>query len=169
MIWFSGEQILFSILYSLIYGGIFALFVCFLSVLSTMIKNGAYMLACFFIPGRKLTASDLRVFEKEEKSGFIIYLYIILFTLGFILLSYIALDGCIRAYTLLFSLISFYLIRLILKNSFSIFVLAIYNHLLSVAYKLFCCITYPFVVIVAYIYKRLVKVFLKRKNFQVKE
>ena len=110
MIYFSFKETFFSVLCSLAYGCLFGVFLSLLSVSFDCIR----LFAERVYKGVTLSFSESTRIGRggRSKSSFgkvRVFLLIILFTIGYILLSYYSLDGQIRLYTMLLSLISLYL------------------------------------------------------------
>ena len=115
MMTFSAGEIFSSVVYALIYGIAFAMM---LSAIKA-IKEGIYASLEYL---KKLSWND-RIFSLPRlkrvnfihRTGAVAYaLSILLFAVGFSLLSYLSLDGQIRSYMLILSFASFYMS----KNAF---------------------------------------------------
>ncbi len=129
MIWFSPSEIGYSIICSLIYGAVFAALVCFVSLLSTLLSNAKAVLSSFVLPNKvRIKQSELLRQAKSDISSFITVLLIILFTLGYILLSYYTLDGSMRSYTLLLSVASLLIFRFLFSESVCKIILIFFNY-----------------------------------------
>ncbi len=144
MIWFTGSEIFFSLFSSAFYGMSFAFFICFFFLLKTLIINGRVALISAIIPGRKrVVSSDLSKKINNSVSSFSILFFIILYTIGYILLSYHSLDGCIRIYTLTTSLSFFYLFKFLISESLMRLLIIIFNKLFVVSALFLSVLCYP--------------------------
>ncbi len=145
MIWFSGIEIFLSLSSSVIYGAVFALFVCFFFLLSTLIKNGKKAFVSALDPkSRRIRSKQLEVYLKKELSATGKFFLILLYTLGYVLLSYYSLDGCVRIYTLLFSLLSLFVFKLLLSDSVLRLILLLFNRLIVILALILSIFAYPF-------------------------
>ncbi len=123
MIHFSTGEMLFSLLYAIAFGvGFFLLFAA-VSVLKKQIKRIAalpILLVRYDKILEKPTKNKSR--NADEAGAAMTFIFVILFALGFILLSYYALDGCVRIYILLLALVGFILPKgLLYERLFLIF------------------------------------------------
>ncbi len=170
MIWFSADELLASIFSSLIYGGFFAFLVCFLSLLSTLLSNGRLTLAKALMPkGKPIKPSALTTEARGGISSALIIILIVLFTVGYILLSYYALDGSVRVYTLVLSLASLFLTRFLVSSSLSRIVLFLINRILSIMGLLLYIILFPYRVIYCKILKKKEVGATDRQNLPITE
>ncbi len=108
MMYFSIAEIFLSLLYASIFGGGFFLFYIVVKVLKREVKKIS------FLPGLLIRYD--KILEKPTiNRGRINYSFdsmisailAIIYSLGFLLLSYYALDGCLRIYLLFVSLAAF--------------------------------------------------------------
>ena len=102
MIYFTAYEIIRSVLSALLYGLLFAFFVCFVELCLGVSRNGVKSLFNSLVLGKIIKRNNL-LGEEKKTGAFLTFLFIILFSLGFILLSYLVLDGAIRFYTLIIS------------------------------------------------------------------
>ena len=113
MIGFTGEEILYSVLYALVYGAGFALIYRFVSLLFRMLKSIPSICSDALFSKDNFKFNNTFDYVKKQNVGAIYrFLSVIAFALGFILLSYLALDGEIRLYMLILSTASVYLVNL---------------------------------------------------------
>ncbi len=116
MTFFTTLETVSSVFSAAIFGAIFAFFDTILKILSVelnhikKIKEHLFSNKRLFeIPKRSNALKDGKI-EKSKIFGEVAtFLKILLFTLGFILLSYYALDGAVRIYLLLFA-VGFFLL-----------------------------------------------------------
>ena len=119
MMHFTFSEILQSLFHSLIYGVIFYLIYKLISTVLTFFRtlpNIIYRIL-HFSKSQKVT-SLINCSEKQKCCGTLVSVYFIIFTIGFLLLSYYSLDGIMRAYTLLISLSSFFLCKRLFDKIF---------------------------------------------------
>jgi hypothetical protein len=141
MIAFTKEQVLFSIIYAAIYG---------------LAASVVYNLSCALISILKSLPQIFRQavcfdkifplprFDKANKSGevggLIVFASIISFSFGFLLLSYFALDGCIRLYMLIITSASFFVSNIVLWTILESAVLALINIFLKLTSIIIRCV-----------------------------
>ena len=145
MISFSHQEILVSLAYAVAYGVTFSA----LLALVKLILRIALALPGFLYD----TLSFTKILPREDFKGRINlmengkvfdFLGVIIFTLGFILISYLSLDGEIRIYMLLSAFAAVYLSNLVFYGIFIRFFLFLFDiifGLLCIAIRL---IIYPF-------------------------
>ena len=118
MTFFTTLETVASIFSAAIFGAIFAILDTILKILSLefnhilKIKKHVFCAANFFsIPKRDVLENP----ERKERNKFLgeicAFFKVLTFFIGFILLSYYALDGAIRLYLLLFAIGFFFLFR----------------------------------------------------------
>ena len=110
MIQFDFLKILISCLAAILWGITYACVLSFLKAIS--------ILPDIFV---SILRKEEYVKNETTCGGFQIVACFISFTVGFILISYIALDGAIRAYMLVLSILSFWFIRKIAYKMFTKF------------------------------------------------
>ena len=127
MIYFTSGEILDSVILFLFYGCIFSLGLSLLKIIlsSLDILTKGLFRAVLRPPSESL---NLKV-RVLPLSGGQIFFSILIFTLGYILASYYALDASFRVYTLLLSLLSFYLTERLLSGRITLLFM-----------KLLCCV-----------------------------
>lgn len=130
MISFSLSQIAFSLvaasLLGIICSAVYALIGLAVNVirrLSADIKSIVKFDTIFPLPG-------FGGYDRSEGGALIILLYVLIFGIGFSLTSYIALDGEIRLYMLIFSFASLYLSNIVFFNFLKKLLSYIYSLLL---------------------------------------
>ena len=104
MISFSVCEIFSSVIYSILFGGLLAIFFEFSRIISFLPET-------IYLVFNKMPFSFIKeIYAKEQTITQIIFLFF-LFTSGLILLSYFVLDGMVRIYVIILSLIGFTLVR----------------------------------------------------------
>lgn len=104
MISFTFGEIFRSVIYSIIFGALLAVLYEFYRIISFLPET-----ICLVF--NKMPFSFLKeIYAKEQTITQIIFLFF-LFTSGLILLSYFVLDGMVRIYVIILSLIGFTLVR----------------------------------------------------------
>ncbi len=110
MMTFSGQEILLSIVFSLAFGGLFAILFSLILILKEMCLLSLDTLKRTVIFDKIFPLPRLRKIKKSPKCGVILTVFFIfIFMLGFSLLSYFSLDGELRLYMLVLAFASFYL------------------------------------------------------------
>ena len=104
MISFSVREIFSSVIYSILFGGLLAIFIEFSRIISFLPETISLLF-------NKTPFSNVKKFYAREPSIFQIISFFFLFTLGSILLSYFVLDGMVRIYVIILLLIGFFLVR----------------------------------------------------------
>ena len=104
MISFSIREIILSIIYSFLLGGLLAFFYEFTRVV-------LFLPDTIFMILKKTKFSDVKIMYEKVQSVFMKILFFFLFTLGSILLSYFVFDGVIRVYVVLLILSGVVLLR----------------------------------------------------------
>ncbi len=112
MIYFTLAEIALSVASALIYGSVFALFLIFARLLLIFVRRALPLIhsACFSYEKVSLRESikgglrEVRASRAVCEAG--TFLTVFLFGAGIILLSYYSLDGAVRIYTVLFSVLS---------------------------------------------------------------
>lgn len=150
MMTFSAGEIFSSVVYALIYGIAFAMM---LSVIKA-IKEGIYAsleyLKNISKNDRIFSLPSLKRVNFMHRTGAVAHaLSILLFAVGFSLLSYLSLDGQIRLYMLILSFASFYLSKIVFFD----FLNKAIGFILSSAFFLLC----PLVRMLIYPVKLLVR------------
>jgi len=126
MMVFSGKEIMLSVIYAIIYGFGFSLFYQALLVLSVSIKLLPNLFVEILRFERIMPPPSAKKNIKNGKSGPILAFFsVLLFFIGFIIISYIFLDGEIRVYMLFLSSASLFVLYSafcdFFKNIFSFF------------------------------------------------
>ena len=140
MIYFSFFEIINSVIMAVAYG----LFFPFIPSLLLLVE--AFTSSCFDIlrsigQGKK-NRYKFKLKKEHPKKTFVV-LNIVLFFLGFILLSYIALDGVIRIYLLIIVFASFYLSKIHIFCYFEKLLEAFVTFIIHVFSAFFEVISYP--------------------------
>ena len=106
MIYFSFRSIILSIIYALIYGAIFGFVINFIKQIPLMLKYIVSIPKALIIyTGPLNSVTYVKKYKKKPNviSRLYVFFSIIIFSLGFLFLSYYAIDGELRLYLLLFS------------------------------------------------------------------
>ena len=150
MKYFTAEEIFRSIVSALIYGTFFEILCIIIYSFCTLISELISLPRKVFFYGGKLMSSPYATVADNNSptrvrgaGAFVLIVKVLLFSLGFLLLSYYSLDGVIRAYLLLLSLSSLYLVRNLIRpiaiHAFS----TILRWLLSFLIIVLRTVTYP--------------------------
>ncbi len=119
MMTFTSQEILLSVLYAIIYGCFFALLLSALLLIKGVIKGGRESLISVIRFDKIFPLPSFSQIQASENPGaFLSAASIILFAVGFSLLSYFSLDGEIRLYMLILSFASFYLSKFVILGIF---------------------------------------------------
>lgn len=111
MIFFTTEEFFYSVIYAVGFGIAFSAVSSFVSIIISLFRilpsffSEILNYSCFF-DLVKIGASTLN--NRKKKSATSVFLKVFAFSLLFVLLSYVALDGVIRAYLLVVFFASFY-------------------------------------------------------------
>ena len=95
----SFMKILESVVSAFVYGVVFSFLRSFTGIIFFVIKT----LYAHFI------SSPQKSLKHQKTTSFGIFISVVLFGIGFSIISYVFVDGCIRMYLLLFSLLGVYL------------------------------------------------------------
>ena len=112
MIAFSTDEIVRSVYYSILYGMLYCGFISIFQVASGLLLSLKELLnhvlnyeKIFILPKRILST-------KFGKIGpFTVFLYFIFYSIGFVLLSYLTLDGIVRIYMIIISSATIFLLK----------------------------------------------------------
>lgn len=119
MIYFTADEIGRSLLIALAYGVFFCLIISLFDVIYGTIKDLFYSLKQIIVY-EKITSEvnfvELKI--KKEGSAAGVFVSVVLFFIGYILISYMTLDGCVRIYMLIVSSASLFLLKLIICDKF---------------------------------------------------
>ena len=125
MISFTINEILTSVLLSVIYGAIAAVLGHLFGSIIIFVKSFARLADDVLLYEGKLIARVKADYQKHN-SGFSllydwisVFLGIVAYTLGYIVLSYYLLDGVLRLYVLILSVSSFFVLRKLLHRAFN--------------------------------------------------
>lgn len=124
MIPFTTLEILLSVVSASVFGAIFAFLDIILEILSLEGEHIKRIREHIFGP-QKIISIPKRVGTENEKTKekykyigeLITFFKVIIFTVGFILLSYYALDGVVRVYLLVFGVVFFLALRCLFEKS----------------------------------------------------
>lgn len=161
MIYFTPSEIFASLLYGAIYGVICAFLFAFMRILRRLIVDLGLCVKQIFVYGK---VRDMVVLSDEntwgKASGALTFFGIIAFTLGFIILSYIALDGMIRVYLLTMVFASFYLSKIAFSSFFERILLGFLRLVLTYETLILRFLFYPF----CSIYRKMLTKFVKKRR-----
>lgn len=105
MIPFTVKEILISILSATVYGLFFAFSTLFIDLIKCCIARLLY-LVMRWLKLEKRTSADIKESLKFGKcGGVVVFIRVLLFFIGFTVISYAFLDGCIRLYMIVFSVL----------------------------------------------------------------
>ena len=132
---FSVQEVIFSALFSFVYGGIYAVFLSILTVILNLVHSLKTFKISIFSYDNIFKFKE-RIIAKNQnfESGILLFFEILLFSLGIILTSYVALDGVIRLYVLIIASASIFLFKI----TFSPLFLAFSSFVLEVFCRIFC-------------------------------
>ena len=145
MMHFSMTEVLWSLIYALIFGGCFFLFYIAAVVLKSECKRITTL--------PRLIIKYDKIFEKQaiNKSRTDCSLgavtkasLVILYSLGFVLLSYYALDGCVRMYLLFLSITTFLFLKIVLEDIILRFIKSVFDSVFYLILILFRIAVFPF-------------------------
>ncbi len=158
MIYFTAGEIFRSMLYGAIYGALCAFLFVLLTVSRLVIRDVALCFRQIFVYKNirdkiRLEASCDNVCQSSAGVIF----EIILFTLGFILLSYLALDGLIRGYMLAIVFASFYLSKMAFFDYFKMIILKVLRFLLVFFTSVLRILLFPFCILCQKVRTKFVK------------
>ena len=146
MINFTREEILFSMLYAAVFGGGFAAFISCFNVISSAMATLPLIIKEIFVFEKIFSPPRFSEVDVKTKKGVIFTIFsILLFALGFSVLSYISLDGQIRIYMLILSSAVFYLSKITFLDIFARLILAVFKWILSLLSIVLRVLVYPLV------------------------
>ena len=129
MIHFTLSEIIISILGSVVFGILFSfLFAC--------IQHIAILPEYLFLIFKKNDFKDFIKYEKKQCGFGLTLLMFFLFAIGFILLSYCFLDGCVRAYMLCISLLFFFISKKVAFRAVTVIIFLTLNALFFIPAKI---------------------------------
>lgn len=174
MTFFTLEEILSSILSAALFGAVFAVI---LVVLAVVFKELQLILSLpwqvFSYQGSIKSKPTVRVLlPKSGKfssflDGAAVFVKILLFTVGFILLSYHSLDGSVRIYMLIISLAAYFSVKMLLEMSIFILFDRLFTWLWHRLIIILRIVTLPISRLIFFIWKYLhSKIFKKYSNVQ---
>ncbi len=144
MISFTTEEILASILYSLGYGALFFVLISALRLLLSIVSAIPTIVKKQIVFSKVLPLPDFKECIKPRGvGGVFLFLSIIAFSLGFVTISYISLDGMIRIYMLILSFAAFYLLNSAFFNFLSRIYICILNLGLRIMTLILRVVFYP--------------------------
>ena len=151
MIYFTAEEIFGSIIYAALYGGGFAAFYVLATFLSEelimikyVLKSSAKYDKFFEIP-ESLKCGDTKAEVSDTLAAILKFSFILLYGVGFILLSYFALDGTFRIYLLAITLMSYWMVFLTLRATLVKILSKIVFLLNITTIYIFRLLLYPFI------------------------
>lgn len=155
MISFTSGEILLSLLYSLVYGVLFFIFY----TLICLLKNEVGLLKSLpesIIRYDKILEKPIKMRGRiaKEQSPDVVAVSIIAFALGLVLLSYYALDGCVRIYLIIVSLTSFFAIKSLAFDKIFILLTSIFGFLIYLFTIALRIIIFPFLRLFSFFRKK---------------
>ncbi len=158
MIGFNIGEIFNSVIYAFAFGVIFSVAFSLCRLVRGMLASILDVTSEFIKFSKIFPLPNFKKFINPKKNGAVFsFLSIIFFTLGFILISYLSLDGTIRIYMLIVSFASFYLSNFTFCEILSKILLCILNLFLKFLCLIFRIIASP------------IKMILKRRNGKQKQ
>ena len=142
--------IIFGVLYAILYSVVYLLKSTF-GCIPSIIREIVSLKKILPLPRFEYLSTEGRL------GGFLTSLSIILFGLGFSILSYVSLDGQIRIYMLFFSFASFYLSKKAFLNIFIRFFFLLLRCFLKAFSFIFRAIILPIKMIIHYILRKVKK------------
>lgn len=134
MISFSTQEIIISVVYALIWGTVFCAGYSAALLVVNILKSLQSIIKDIFVFDRIFALPDFEKYITHRSAGPVnLFLSIILYTVGFNLISYFSLDGIIRAYMLFISSASFF----ISKIAFFDFLSKLFGKIISFALGIF--------------------------------
>lgn len=143
MISFTNPEIFLSIIYAVLYGGFFAFGYSVLLTVNSLIKSSSDIMLGILRFDKIFPLPRYKSLLNSQKHGPIIaFLSIVFFSVGFVLLSYLSLDGIIRLYMLVLSFASFYLLKITIFDFLRRLTTFIFDYMIMV-----CALPVRFVVL----------------------
>ena len=138
MMHFSVGEIILSLIGALIYGALFFVFYTATVIIKVQLEDAKAIIKTTFRYDKIFKKPKINIGRNEKYCGTALsFLLVLIFTLGFILLSYYILDGCVRIYVLLLALFSFFVFRRFLFEKAVLFF-----------EQIFCGILFAFVILI---------------------
>lgn len=145
MIVFSVNEIILSAFSALIYGGVFCAFYTVSGILLNLFGSFVELWRKIFIYDRIIERPKHIISDNiKEKGGIYIFSCFAIFIFGFLLLSYVMLDGIIRGYMIILASASFFLLKNAFCYGLTRIIYQIFDCILGFACILVRIITYPF-------------------------
>ena len=152
---FSFSEILCSVFCAILYGAIFSILYCTIECLIYFLNLCKYIPKHGIFYSKILSLSiDTDVKETNKKNTFFIFLRIIMFAIGFMLLSYITLDGKIRLYMLILSSASYLISNFVFFTFFKRIVTWIFEKIFMFLVVIFRLFAFPIKIFVQFITKK---------------
>ena len=143
MTYFTAEELLLSFLYALVYGISYAAFIETIGVLGKLFRNVPSVVQSVIIYDKLCSPSCITLIKNDRHAGIRTFATTTAFSIGFIFLSYFALDGEVRLYTLIASITSFFIFKLLTKKYLSSTAYAILSVVFRLPLILLRVILYP--------------------------
>ena len=156
MIYFDFREIVSSVLHSLIYGAFFSVFSLTFLVLKGFLGSAFRALCQIFVYNGSLFKTEWRGGKGwgAKFSSVSAFLFTVMFSLGFIFLSYYSIDGQIRVYMLLIAVSVFLLVRFLFENRLRAIICRLFELVLSIFIIISRIILLPFRNFVFLFYKK---------------
>lgn len=158
MMGFTIDEILSSLLYASIYGVLYSAFWSLASLVCSVLSvTWAILRECFWFKKIFPLPDFRRKMDLHKRGRVFLLLAILLFALGFILISYFALDGEIRIYMLFISSAVLYLSNYVFCDFFGKIFLYLINRILQILCLLLRLIISPVFIILRCIKNKITK------------
>ncbi len=167
MMHFTSGEILISLLYAVVFGiGFFVFYTSACIFKYELVRLIGVLPSTFRYD--KILEKPTKIQGRCEKQQGVIFAFmsVIIFAIGFILLSYYALDGCIRVYLLLFALSSFFIPKVLFYEKIALIFEWIFEALFYALIIVFRIAAWPFLRLFLYLKSKELKLrqaFLKNK------
>lgn len=154
---FTHIEILSSTIAAIFFGVGYGFFVCLLDVLICIIKGCLSSSVKLFYYEKILSSSRvIHIKNMQIKGRAYIFFKIILFSTGFMFLSYMMLDGLIRAYMLIVYSAAYFVSNIAFLNVFKRAILYLVDKIFFVIFIVLRIFTFPFSKIY-YKFKKIIK------------
>lgn len=168
MMHFTSSEILISLLYAVVFGALFFILYSAVSILKYELGRLIDILPTVFQYDKILEKPTKKQGRNEnQEGGAFAFMSVIIFALGFVLLSYYALDGCVRIYLLLFALSSFFIPKALLYEKIALIFEWVFEVLFYALIIAFRIAAWPFLRLFLYLKGKELKlrqIFFKNKS-----
>ena len=144
MIAFSTYETIISVLYAALYGACFCILYSLMIIIRNIINSLVDLMeniVCY----DKIFVLPKGIVSKNDRNigASFLFISIILYVIGIVLVSYAALDGIIRLYMIIISSALFFLLKFAFFNKFNKILFAIFDYFLSFVCVLMRIILFP--------------------------